>query len=227
MKFTTHYAVCVIDSNVWDDSSLKLKDKFAQGRFWDHPGESNFLAPSQSSVIGSKRANPPVKNDGVPWEYDCIETIDSGQVIGQTNMSDREISAVYRELRQDWQYMPVFWNCHDLAIRLTHLVITPSKDAVTFLRNLMYSLVRAYNKEVGWFEIRCWFGLGGWCTAVAGGIACFPPMSAVGGAVFMAGWATGFVGTFVNDAKVKKKFAYMRKLEERFPVLKSLHPDSE
>lgn len=130
---------------------------------------------------------------------------------------------VYLDLRRDWKYMPVFWNCHDLAIRLAHLIVPPSLDAVRFLRRLMALLHRAYLEEINWFSTAAKVSACGWGAGAVGTVVAIPPLAAVGAGVFMVGWSVGFFGSFVHDFKVSARNGYMRKLEERFPALKALH----
>lgn len=91
VKFTTHYALCVIDSEVWDSPSQTLLGKFLSAKFWDHPGEATMLAPSGCSTSNSSTRSAEL-NAGIPWSEDHIRAIDSGQEIGRTNMSDEGIS---------------------------------------------------------------------------------------------------------------------------------------
>jgi hypothetical protein len=132
-------------------------------------------------------------------------------------------STVYRELRKDWTYMPVFWNCHDLAIRLAHIIVEPSMEVINSLKRLMILLRRACNKEVNWHSAAGKLCVGGWGALALGGLASIPPLAAVGTGVFMIGWSTGFFGGFVSDSKEKARYQFMLKLEERFPQLRSLH----
>ncbi|KAH8424772.1 uncharacterized protein LDX57_002515 [Aspergillus melleus] len=91
LKFTTHYALCVIDSERWDDTSLTLKQRFTGAKFWDHPGDSTKLASSRSSASNSS-SEPTELNACVVWDIGLIKEIDSRQEIGRTDMSDEEIS---------------------------------------------------------------------------------------------------------------------------------------
>ncbi|KAK1147971.1 hypothetical protein N8T08_000487 [Aspergillus melleus] len=91
LKFTTHYALCVIDSERWDDTSLTLKERFTGAKFWDHPGDSTKSASSRNSASNSSR-EPAERNACVVWDIGAITEIDSGQEIGRTDMSDEEIS---------------------------------------------------------------------------------------------------------------------------------------
>ncbi|KAL4780081.1 hypothetical protein BJX76DRAFT_364648 [Aspergillus varians] len=165
-RFTTHYALCVMDSEKWDDPSLSLLQKLTGARFWDHP--------------------------------------------------------VYIDLRRDWKYMPVFWNCHDLAIRLAHIILSPSMD-VRFLKRLMNLLYQAYSKEVDWYSKAIKVALGGYGAMVVGAMSSVPPLAAAGAGVYVAGWCVGFFGPSVQGAKVRVRERYMRKLEERYPELRELH----
>jgi hypothetical protein len=119
--------------------------------------------------------------------------------------------------------MPVFWNCHDLAIRLRHLVVSPSMEAVRFLRRLMEMLRRAYSREISWLPTAVKVSACGWGVGAMGAAAAVPPLAAAGVSVFMVGWSVGFFGPVVQAVKVSARNGYMRALEERFPALKALH----
>ncbi|KAH6722783.1 hypothetical protein BKA61DRAFT_585261 [Leptodontidium sp. MPI-SDFR-AT-0119] len=222
LKFTTHYALCVIDREIWEKTSVSLLEKFRRARFWDHPGDYTMMAPSRSSQSNSC-VGPAHLNACRIWCDADIGNIESGQEIGQTDTSDEEISRVYMELRQDWTYMPVFWNCHDLAIRLAHIIVPPSVNVTRFLKVLIVLLRRAYNKEVNWFSTAEKVSIGGWAAAGVGGVAAVPPLAVAGVGVFMVGWSVGFFGGFMEVSKEKTRHNFMIKLEERFPQLRSLH----
>lgn len=91
LKFTTHYALCVIDSEKWDHTSLTLQAKFTSARFWDHPGDATQFAISRSSVKDSSM-EPAHWDAGVPWPPGLIRSIDSGEEIGRTDLCDEEVS---------------------------------------------------------------------------------------------------------------------------------------
>ncbi|ORY06248.1 hypothetical protein BCR34DRAFT_35871 [Clohesyomyces aquaticus] len=222
LKFTTHYALCVIDCDLWDGNSLSLLDKFRSARFWDHPGDKTMSASSQSSRSNSSM-KPANLNACVTWNDAHIIQTESGEEIGRTDKSDDEITQVYRELRRDWTYMPVFWNCHDLAIRLAHIILPPSMGVIRVLKSLMHSLRQAYHKEIDWSKTAGKTCMGGWGAAAVGGVTAVPPLLAAGVCVFVAGWSVGFFGGFVHNSKLRTRYAFMIKLEERFPQLKSLH----
>lgn len=149
--------------------------------------------------------------------------IDSGEVIGRTDMSDEEITQVYTSLRQDWTYMPIFWNCHDLAIRLAYIIVRPSMHVIRILKGLMISLRRACNKEIKWDSTAGKVSFGGWGVAALGGIASVPPLAMAGIGVFMVGCSALFFGGVAVSAKERARYQFMKKLEEKFPQLKSLH----
>jgi hypothetical protein len=119
--------------------------------------------------------------------------------------------------------MPVFWNCHDLAIRLAHIIVEPSMEVIKSLKRLMILLRRAYYKEVNWPSAAGKLCVGGWGAAAVGGLATVPPLAVAGFGVFMVGWSVGFFGGFVANSKEKARYQFMIKLEERFPRLRSLH----
>jgi hypothetical protein len=119
--------------------------------------------------------------------------------------------------------MPVFWNCHDLAIRLAHIIVQPSMNAVRFLKSLIISLRQAYNREIDWVSVVPKACLGGWGAAAVGGAATVPPLAIAGGCIFMAGWSVGFFGSIVETSKKRARYKFMLRLEERFPQLRSLH----
>jgi hypothetical protein len=91
LRFTAHYAVCVVDSESWDNTSLTLRERFTGAKFWDHPGEITFIAPSRSSQSRSSFI-PTQDNEGVGWDESKIQSIESGQEVGRTTMSDKQIT---------------------------------------------------------------------------------------------------------------------------------------
>jgi hypothetical protein len=91
LRFTTHYALCVIDRELWESTSVSLLQKFRGARFWDHPGDFTMMSPSRSSRSNSSTI-PASLNACQPWSDGAIYNIDSGEVIGQTDMSDEEIT---------------------------------------------------------------------------------------------------------------------------------------
>ncbi|QYT05318.1 hypothetical protein H0G86_012214 [Trichoderma simmonsii] len=219
LKFTTHYALCVIDCNIWESTSVSLLEKFKEARFWDHPGDYTMMAPSRSSRSNSSGI-PVSANACVIWDEEDIRYIDSGEVIGRTDMSNGEITRDYRKLRQDWKYMPVYWNCHDLAIRLAYIIIRPSVDVLRTLKELMRLLHRACYNEIGWESTAVFkVAVSGWTATALGMIASAPPLIIAGAGVYMVAWSVGFFG----GLKQGTRYQFMIKLEEKFPQLKSLH----
>lgn len=91
LKFTTHYALCVIDCKIWESTSVSLLEKFREARFWDHPGDYTMMTPSRSSRSNSSGI-PVSLNACAIWSEEDIRYIDSGEVIGQTDMSNGEIT---------------------------------------------------------------------------------------------------------------------------------------
>ncbi|KAL6819045.1 hypothetical protein V8C40DRAFT_252331 [Trichoderma camerunense] len=223
LKFTTHYALCVIDCKIWESTSVSLLEKFREARFWDHPGDYTMMAPSRSSRSNSSGI-PVSVNACAIWSEEDIRHIDSGEVIGRTDMSNGEITRDYRNLRQDWKYMPVYWNCHDLAIRLAYIIIHPSMDVLRILKELMMLLHRACYNEMGWDSSTVFnVGVSGWTAAALGGLVSVPPLAIAGAGVFMAAWSVGFFGGFAVMAKRRARYQFMIKLEEKFPQLRLLH----
>lgn len=119
--------------------------------------------------------------------------------------------------------MPIFWNCHDLAIRLAYIIIRPSMDVLKILKELMMGLRLACHKEINWPSTAGKFCVGGWGAAALGSLASVPPLAIAGAGVFMIGWSVGFFGGFAVMAKQRARYQFMIKLEEKFPQLKSLH----
>jgi hypothetical protein len=119
--------------------------------------------------------------------------------------------------------MPIFWNCHDLAIRLAYIIVQPSIDVIQVLKGIMRSLHQACNKEIKWDHTAGSVCVSGWGVAALGGIASVPPLAMAGFCVFMVGWSVGFFGGIAVNAKVRARYKFMIKLEEKFPQLKSLH----
>lgn len=70
---------------------MSLLQKFRGARFWDHPGDFTMMSPSRSSRSNSSMI-PASLNACQPWSDGDIWNIDSGEVIGQTDMSDEEIT---------------------------------------------------------------------------------------------------------------------------------------
>jgi hypothetical protein len=70
---------------------MTLLQKFKGARFWDHPGDSTMMASSKSSKSNSSE-KPAYRNACMIWPDDEIRSIDSGEVIGRTDMSDEEIT---------------------------------------------------------------------------------------------------------------------------------------
>ncbi|KAF5602439.1 uncharacterized protein FSUBG_7746 [Fusarium subglutinans] len=221
-RFTTHYALCVMDRELWESTSVSLLQKFRGARFWDHPGDFTMMSPSRSSRSNSSM-RPAIFNACIPWSDGDIENIDSGEVIGQTDMSNKEITRDYTALREDWTYMPIFWNCHDLAIRLAYIIVRPSRHVIRVLKRLMILLRQACHKEIKWDHTAGNVCVGGWGVAALGGMASVPPLAMVGFGVFMVGWSVGFFGGIAVHVKEKARYEFMNKLEEKFPQLKFLH----
>lgn len=91
LRFTTHYALCVIDSKIWESTSVSLLERFRGARFWEHPGDYTMMAPSRSSQSNSSSI-PVSLNACAIWSEEDIRNIDSGEVIGRTDMSNGEIT---------------------------------------------------------------------------------------------------------------------------------------
>lgn len=91
LRFTTHYALCIIDREIWESTSVSLLQKFRGALFWDHPGDFTMMSPSRSSRSNSSMI-PASLNACQPWSVGEICNIDSGEVIGMTDMSDEEIT---------------------------------------------------------------------------------------------------------------------------------------
>ncbi len=119
--------------------------------------------------------------------------------------------------------MPIFWNCHDLAIRLAHIIVQPSMDMIRFLKKLMISLRQTYYKEVNWPSAVGKACIGRWGAAAVGSVTTVPLLAIAGACVFMVGWSVGFFRGFVVISKEKARYKFMIKLEEKFPQLRSLH----
>jgi hypothetical protein len=111
LKFTTHYALCVINREIWENTPMSLLEKFRRARFWDHPGDYTMMAPSRSSRSNSSM-EPVRLNACSIWRDEDIGSIDSGEEIGRTNLSDEEItrgvsepeqSTVFRKLTRNAQ----------------------------------------------------------------------------------------------------------------------------
>lgn len=121
--------------------------------------------------------------------------------------------------------MPVFWNCHDLAIRLSYLIVKPSIRVCTKLNMLMQSLECACRKELDWVGLASKTGQVGWGACALGGLIAVPPLAAVGAGVFFAAFCTDAVGCVIHEMKMGTKRNLMRQLEEVFPELEQLHSE--
>lgn len=119
--------------------------------------------------------------------------------------------------------MPVFWNCHDLAIRLAYIIVQPSVDVVKFLKRLMISLRQACYTEINWHFTAKKVCVGGYRAAFLGGLANVAPLAVAGAGVFMVGWSIVFFEGIVQNSKTKARYKFMIKLEEKFPQLGPLH----
>lgn len=119
--------------------------------------------------------------------------------------------------------MPVYWNCHDLAIRLAYIIIQPSMDVLRILKELIILLNRACHNEMGWDSTAFNVGMSGWTAGFLGGLASVPPLAIAGMGVFVVAWSVGFVGGFAVMAKQRARYQFMIKLEEKFPQLRLLH----
>ncbi|KAF4499914.1 hypothetical protein FAGAP_3915 [Fusarium agapanthi] len=181
-----------------------------------------MMSPSRSSRSNSSMT-PASLNACQPWSDGAIWNIDSGEVIGQTDMSDEEITRDFTALREDWTYMPIFWNCHDLAIRLAYIIVRPSIHVIQILQGLMISLDQACGKEIQWDSTTDKVCVSGMGVAYLGTFVSVPPLAMAGVGVFMVGWSIGFFGVFAVNAKVRARYKFMSKLEEKFPQLKYLH----
>jgi hypothetical protein len=113
--------------------------------------------------------------------------------------------------------MPVFWNCHDLAIRLAHIIVEPSMEVINSLKRLMILLRRACNEEVNWHSAAGKLCVGGWGALALGGLASIPPLAAVGTGVFMIGWSTGFFGGICERFKRESKISVHAQAGGTFP----------
>lgn len=111
--------------------------------------------------------------------------------------------------------MPVYWNCHDLAIRLAYIIIQPSMDVLRILRELTMLLHQAFHKEFNWL-LR-----GGWTPGARGSIA--SPLATVD--LFIVGCSVAVFGGVVALVKENARRQSMVKLEEKFPQLKSFHKE--
>jgi hypothetical protein len=130
-----------------------------------------------------------------------------------------------------WKYFPLWWNCHDLAIRLAYLIIAnksskaeKSERILThFLISLKKSLIDRVVKKAeqfGWKAVvSCWVGIG-----ILGLL--FPP-AAVGETALFVTWCATLFGAQAIRNKVTEgssEFAiYNERLQHDFPSLATLH----
>ncbi len=99
LKFMTHYTLYIIDREIWERTSVSLLKKFRRARFWDHPGDYTIMASSRSSQSNSS-VGPAHLNTCRVWCDEDIGNIESGEVIGQTDLSDEEITRGMSGLEQ-------------------------------------------------------------------------------------------------------------------------------
>lgn len=223
--------------SVYRDKDKSLSQKMLSARLWEHGGGN---APELVEQGDARGLDP-----------DELKTIYAVEEIGETKYSDNEISTkckslwrvcftesirlipqiVYRKLMADWQYFALWWNCHDLAIRLAYLIVAnnspkakESERILTqFLINLKKSLIDRVLKrasQLGWKAIlTCFVGIG-----VLGAI--FPP-AAAGEAVLFATWCAALFGDKTVEDMVtegQSQFAdYNERLQRDFPSLETLH----
>ncbi|RAK75316.1 uncharacterized protein BO72DRAFT_498247 [Aspergillus fijiensis CBS 313.89] len=90
LRFVTHYAMCVIETAVWENTDMTLLEKFRYTQFWEHPGDATMSVPSHSSASRSSVKGVDA-HAGWNWCEDEICRIESGDVIGRTRMIDTEI----------------------------------------------------------------------------------------------------------------------------------------
>ncbi|OCK84847.1 hypothetical protein K432DRAFT_422257 [Lepidopterella palustris CBS 459.81] len=227
VRFATHYALCLISREIWLDDSLTLLDKFKEAKFWDHPGDS-----TGSTSSGSSRSDRvQYDNECKCWPAEHIVEIDSAQEIGETTKPDKEVSKVYRTLRRGWIYLPLWWNCHDLAIRLAYLLVHASDAATNLLKTLLHFLqIARFNEVSGKFALTGFkIFVGGWTTCAGSAIAAAllgplgPVVTAVGLTASISGWSLGFVSEMVNMARNSQRKNFETALEKRFPQLRLLH----
>lgn len=119
--------------------------------------------------------------------------------------------------------MPVYWNCHDLAIRLAYIIVRPSMDVINVLKGLMVSLSHACHTEMNWHSTAGKLAASGWGAGALGSLVSVPPLVIAGTGVFMVVLSIGSLGEFAVWSKMRTRYRFMIKLEERFPKLKSLH----
>jgi hypothetical protein len=119
--------------------------------------------------------------------------------------------------------MPIYWNCHDLAIRLAYILVRPSVDVIKMLKKLTLTLHQACGDEINLGPKVVKAGAGGWGAAVLGGFAGVPPLAMAGAGVFLIGWSVRVFGGLAILIKQRTRHQFMIKLEEKFPQLKSLH----
>ncbi|KAK2616803.1 hypothetical protein QQS21_000180 [Conoideocrella luteorostrata] len=192
---------------------MSLIEKFETAVFWDHPGGTANAVSSQ--VIWSMQ--PKRSNAGVPWSSDEIYKIESGEVIGHTDLFDEEITRVYADFRRDWAYMPVFWNCHDFAIRLAYIIVPRSKDVIDRLQELMVALRWAYHGEI----YRVYKGI----TKYGGGAATLGIVAGMSSFALLGGAA--IVGLIIGENVMNSQQTIREKciisLEKQYPELWLLH----
>jgi hypothetical protein len=119
--------------------------------------------------------------------------------------------------------MPVFWNCHDLAIHLAHIIIPLSVHVLRTLKNLMLLLQQACRREIDWDDKAFKACAGGSRVVAVGSIVAVPPLAVAGLCIFGAGFSVGLFDFFAQDWKVSNVNMFMAELDERFPQFQSLH----
>ncbi|KAH7028134.1 uncharacterized protein B0I36DRAFT_351556 [Microdochium trichocladiopsis] len=123
LRFVRHYALCLVPKGVWNRDDLTRLEKIQQAWVWEHTGKKAEL------------------RDPTRLAREVIQKIDAVQDIGETQLNPDAEVIVYQRLFCAWgPYHPLFWNCHDLAIRLAYVIL--GESAGELLRELLGSLKR-------------------------------------------------------------------------------------
>jgi hypothetical protein len=77
ISFVRHFAVCLIDDDIWTKSTYTLLEKFMTARFWEHPGASSGSEAQQ--------------RNSTCWSEADIKQIDAIQEVGITRLNLNEI----------------------------------------------------------------------------------------------------------------------------------------
>ncbi|KIX98876.1 uncharacterized protein Z520_05337 [Fonsecaea multimorphosa CBS 102226] len=211
LDIAVHYAIAVMEKSVYYDSRFSMSKKMRDAKVWEHVGGDgqDVIEAGDSHCLG--------KED--------LHNIYAIKEVGETKLSDTQISEkFYRKLMTGWEYFSLWWNCHDLAIRLAYLIVSDkSNEPQSPRRFLAKLLVRLKNDMLQAVRHAISIGHGAILPCI-GGIMTFgafflPVVSATWIAILLGVQCLEEVGTQGMD----KCREYIKRLQEDFPSLDELH----